>query len=277
MAISRAEAEFCGWQIITGTLGVRAITVIVCLNFLAVPALAAETVVPAETVTVESDSPVGLWKFTLPQSFNLNGVLGKSEWGPIADQFCQIEKMHGELMAHCLGLRIGGRDVSRGRATIKGDHIRIIWGSMWTHLMIDGTMRTAVQFDGTLSVSHFGISADDPDKVTGTKLSLVANAPDSGGKSALLTRLLYQMAKGSVTEPIATPTPNAAPSKHKPNIRLLKPDTLTALGDVLSLSYLGNGGLLPPLAFYDVEFVNGHLICSLHQTNDGKLDQFDCG
>jgi hypothetical protein len=277
VALRRAKIKLNGRRDIAGSLSVRALTIGVSLTLLAGPASAIDTVAPAETVTVESDSPIGLWKFNLPQSFDLHGVVGKAEWGPMADEFCQIEKMHTELTVHCLGLRVGGQDVSRGRLSIKGDHIRMVWGSMWTYLAINGTMRSAAQFAGTISASHLGISSDDPDKVTGTKLFLVASTPDSGGKSALLTRLLDQMTRGTVTEPTAMPTPNAVPNKPGAYIRLLKPDTLEALGGLQSITYLGDGGLSPPLSFYDVEFVNGHLICSLRQNSEGTLDQFDCG
>lgn len=253
----------------------RLVTLAFVLGFSPLAAFAqSKTVAPPETVTVESDSPVGLWKITFPQSFG-SLLVGKTEWGPLTDEFCQIEKMRNELTVHCLGLRLGGQDVSRGRLSIQGSHIRMAWGSALFYAAINGTRQSATQFDGTLSVNHLGISSDDPERVTGTRLSVPADTPDKGGKSGLLTRLLDEMAKGAVTEPLAPAAPQVGPGT---NVRLLKPDTLQALGEIQSMIYLGRKNLATSSTeVYDVELTNGHLICELHQAADNAIDYFDCG
>jgi hypothetical protein len=255
----------------------RPVTLAFVLAFSPLAAFAqSETVAPPETVTVESDSPVGLWKITVPRGFR-SPFVGKTEWGPLTDEFCQIEKMRNELTVHCLGLRLGGRDVSRGSLSIQGSHIRMAWGSTFFYMAINGTRQSAGQFEGTLSVNALGISSDAPEQVTGTRLSVPADTPDKGGKSGLLARLLDEMAKGVVTEPLA-PMPAAAQVGPGTYVRLLKPDTLQALGSVQSMIYLGRKNIAAgPTDVYDVEFANGHLICELHQAADNAIDYFDCG
>ncbi len=240
------------------------------LVLFAIPAMAADT----ETVTVENASIIGVWKINLPQSFSFH-LLGKTEWGPMVDQFCQMEEIRRELTVHCLGFRINRQDVSRGSLSIKGNRIRMAWGSMMLYFAMNGTLRSAGQFEGTVSVQALGISSDAPDKATGTRLSLSANAPDTGGKSGLLARVLQEMADGVFVVPS---------DANADQIKILKPETLRPMGAIQSIIYLGETvfkNTAPPVpdshSVYDVEFENGHLICGLHRRADGGLDNFDCG
>ncbi len=235
----------------------------------ACPAVSAQ---PIETVEVDGGL-VGVWKFRMSQSFAFH-PLGKSEWGPNADNFCQIEKVHDGLTVHCLGLRLNRQDVSRGTVSIHGDRIRMTWGSMLFYAVINGTFHASDQFDGTLSIQVLGIASDAPEKATGTKLTLSANAADKGEKSALLTRMLKEMGQGAVTVPV---------DADASNVKILRPDTLRPMGNILSVIYLGEKSFrfapvpTAPSSVYDVEFDNGHLICELRQGTDGGLNYFDCG
>lgn len=228
------------------------------------------TAQPVETVRVDDASPVGVWKFNMPQGFHAS-PLGKTRWGSMADQFCEIEKIRATMTVHCLGLRFGGEDISRGTASIRDSHLRLTWGSMLHYVAINGVLGPAGQFEGTFSLQNLGISSDAPENVTGEKLALSAGAPDKAGKSGLLAHTLDEMAKGALTAP---PDPSAAA------VKILKPETLQALGSVQSVIYIGEKNLsstMDPYSVYDVEFANGHLICELRQAADNRLDYFDCG
>ena len=109
----------------------RTIALIFALGFIVCGASAQ----PVETVEVEDSSPTGVWKFVMPQGFK-SSLVGKTEWGPTIDVFCEIEKIRTELMVHCPGLHGGGGDISRGTVSINGNRIRLVWGSMLNHISI---------------------------------------------------------------------------------------------------------------------------------------------
>jgi hypothetical protein len=67
---------------------------------------------PIEAVTVEDSSVAGVWKFTAPQGFSAS-LLGKTRWGPMTDEFCEIEKIRTAMTVHCPGLHFDGTDISR--------------------------------------------------------------------------------------------------------------------------------------------------------------------
>ena len=233
------------------------------------PSSAADIAQPTESVTVSNDSLVGIWKIAMPQSFDF-AVFHKTKWGPQVDTYCQIEQSRKKLTIHCLGLRIGGKDVSHGTLSMKGRNVRMIWGSALFYAAINGTRRSAIQFDGTFSVQGMGVSDDAPGKVVGIRLALDSNAPDKGGKAHSVELLLDGMSKGPL---------NMAPDANAAGIRVLSPDTLRSLGDVQSIIYVGGTSSVfaSPASVYDIEFANGHLICSWHEDANNKLDQFDCG
>ena len=236
--------------------------------FLAVSALPAGAQ-PVETVTVDDDSPVGLWKFDVPESVHF-ALFGQTKWGPAMTEFCEIEKFRGQLTAHCPGLHIAGEDVSHGTVALHGNRLRLAWGSMLHAMAINGALGSG-QFEGTFSATTLGISSQAPNPVIGQRLALSANMPDRAGKAGLLVRSLDEMAKGSFATPL---------DAKGTNIRILKPETLQALGDVQSIIYIGDKALTvsnDPFNVYDVEFASGHLICELRQGVDSEITYFDCG
>jgi len=225
---------------------------------------------PIEAVTVEDSSVAGVWKFTAPQGFSAS-LLGKTRWGPMTDEFCEIEKIRTAMTVHCPGLHFDGADISRGTVRLNDNHLRLTWGSMLHHVAITGTIRPTGQFEGRYSLQNLGIASEAPDKVTGEKLTLSASTPDTASKSGFLARVLSEMAQGALTVPL---DPRAT------TVKILKPDTLHSLGSVQSIIYVGEKNLsatADSFVIYDVEFANGHLICELRQATDDRLSYFDCG
>lgn len=255
----------------------RKFVISMSLLICAAPALCAEVPGPTETISVNGASLVGIWKFSAPQSVDF-AFLSKAKWGANGDAFCQIEEINAELSVHCLGLRIARKDVSRGTMRVKGNSLRMIWESNLFHLGINGTFQSADQFEGIFFAQFLGISDDAPDKATGARLILSADAPDKGGKADLLARMLKEMATGSLTVPLDTSGLALTGKANASYIKILKPDTLGSLGSIQSIIYLGETDRREAsISNYDVEFSNGHLICGLHQAADSRLDQFDCG
>jgi hypothetical protein len=246
----------------------RTVIITALLTALAVPAMAADTNFPTETVTVISNGLTGVWKITMPEWFRSAG-LGKTEWGPAADAFCRIEEMRAALTVHCPGLRVSGKLVDRGSVSMDGGTIRLIWGSAFKRLGIAGTLRSVSNFDGTFFVERLGISSDAPFKSAGEKLSLSENTPDKAGRAALLARLLQQLVQGAPAEPL---------DAHAHTMRFPRPGELRLLGAIQAMIYLGEKTLTAerPYSVYDVEFSNGNLICELRQRED-TLDGFICG
>lgn len=228
----------------------------------------AQDALPVETVAVENDSLAGVWKFAIPRSFALH-LFSKTEWGSRMDDFCRIEDMQGDLSVHCPGLSLGHEPISRGTVQRNGNGIRMEWKAGAMHFVIDGTLRSAVQFDGSVQVSTLLLSSKAPTRVTGTKLFLSENLPDAGGKSALLARLLNEMAAG-------TPVGNF---DAKTRLNFLTPQMLLPLGAIQTITYLGEKSFDRDgaISVYDVEFADTHLICELRQSDGGALDYFDCG
>jgi hypothetical protein len=247
----------------------RKLIIAALLTALAIPAAAADTSLPTETVTVSSKSLAGVWKITVPEGFKL-AVVGKTEWGPAIDAFCRIEDIRAALTIHCPGLHFSSKFIDRGSVSVDKGAIRLVWGSAFKRLGMAGTLRSVSNFDGTFFVERLGISSDAPFRSVGEKLSLSTNAPDRGGKSALLARLLQQMTQGAPTELV---------DARAQTMRFPKPDQLRPLGAMQATIYLGELILTGerPYSVYDVEFSNGNLICELRQRDDNTLDGFICG
>ncbi len=235
----------------------------------AIPATAADTNLPTETVIVSSNSLAGVWKITMPQWFQ-RAAIGKTEWGPAIDAFCRVEEIRAALTIHCPGLHLSGKLIDRGSVSIDRGAIRLIWGSAFKRLGIAGALRSVSSFDGTFFFERLGISSDAPFKSVGEKLSLSTNAPDRGGKSGLLARLFRQMTQGAPTEPVDT---------QAQIMRFPTPDELRPLGAIQAMIYLGEKTHTGerPYSVYDVEFSGGNLICELRQRDDNALDGFICG
>jgi len=94
---------------------VRKLIIAALLTALAIPAAAADTSLPTETVTVSSKSLAGVWKITMPEGW---AGFGKTEWGPAIDAFCRIEDIRAALTIHCPGLRFSGKLIDRGSVSI---------------------------------------------------------------------------------------------------------------------------------------------------------------
>lgn len=222
-----------------------------------------------EAVTVTNNSLAGVWKIVMPEGFK-GALLGKTEWGQAIDAYCRIEEIHAVLTVHCPGLGMTGTFIDRGAVTIDRSHIRIIWGSTFRRMGISGTLRSTSEFDGTFFIERLGMSSDAPIQTAGRKLSLSESTGDKAGRSALLARLLQQLAQGAPTEALDT---------HAKTMRFPTPDELRPLGSIQTMIYLGemtNTGDRP-YSVYDVEFSNGNLICELRQSGDNTLDGFLCG
>jgi hypothetical protein len=247
----------------------RKLIIAALLTGLAIPAIAADTNSPIETVTVISNSLTGVWKITVPEGFK-SAVLGKTEWGPAIDAFCRVEDIHAALTIHCPGLSMSGKLVDRGSVSIDGGTTRLIWGSAFKRFGMAGTLRSVSNFDGTFFVERLGMSSDAPFTSGGEKLSLSTNAPDKAGRSSLLARLLQQMMQGVPTEPADT---------FARDLRFPTPDQLRPLGAIQAIIYLGEKTHTGdrPYNVYDVEFSSGNLICELRQRDDNVLDGFICG
>ena len=241
----------------------RRLIIAALLTGLAVPAIAADTNLPTETVTAISNTLTGVWKITMPEGFKA-AVLGKTEWGPAIDAFCRVEDIRAQLTVHCPGLHMRDKLIDRGSVSIDGGTIRLIWGSAFKRLGIAGKLRSVSNFDGTFFVERLGISSDAPFKSVGEKLSLSENTPDKAGRSALLARLLQQLVQGAPAEPL---------DAHAQTMRFPRPDELRPLGAIQAMIYLGEKTLTGerPYSVYDVEFSNGNLICEFLIQVDHKL------
>jgi hypothetical protein len=236
------------------------------LTALAIPATAADTNLPTESVTVSNTSLTGVWKITVPEGFR--GVV--PDWGPAVDAFCRVEEIGAALTIHCPGLNMSGKFIDRGTVAIDGGTIRLIWGSAFKRLGMVGALHSASSFDGTFFLERLGLSSEAPFKSRAQKLSLSTHAPDTAGRAGLLAQLLRQMMQGA---PIETVDAQA----H--TMRLATPDQLRPLGTIQAMVYLGELTLTGerPYSVYDVEFSDGNLICEVRQRDDNVLDGFICG
>ncbi len=240
---------------------------------LSAPAMAAVPAQVPETVVVEGGTLSGVWKISTPDFFSLS-ISQKAQFGPMEDEFCRIEQGDGELLVHCLGPHFYSRD---GTLRFSGTKIHLAWGSVLLRMVIDGTLQSSSAFAGTFAFKLSGIVHRNPMPTIGTKLTLSATAPDTAGKSALLERLLGELANG----PLAAPHDDAAMKRNAEDIDLPTPGDLQALGAVKAVIHLGGmpGGdrnVADFFSVYDVEFVNGERICGLHQRDDGTLDGLVC-
>jgi hypothetical protein len=245
----------------------RKLVIVLSLVTWAVSAAPAQIGLPTESVIVSNDSLSGIWKIRMPEGWKA-GVLGKTEWGAPTDKYCRIEEFGGALTIHCPGLRLSATFIDRGIITIAGNGIRLVWGSRIRRAGLIGTVRSNSAIEGTFFIEYFGISSDDPAKLTATKLSLSESTPDKAGKAAFLGRLIEQLAQG--TPPVDT---------GAGLIRFPTPDQLRPLGPVQTMIYLGEFAPSTdrPYDVYDVEFSGGNLICELRQRADDTIDGFVCG
>lgn len=241
----------------------------ILLVLLPAGAVAQQGALPVERVSVEDDGLVGAWKFRIPAGFQSSFFLmGPTQWSPPAEVFCRVDKIATDLSIHCPGLRLNKNLISRGAVILDGEQMRMTWGS-GTRFGMEGALQPGAQFEGTFFLENFLNRSNAPGRYAGSKLTLSADAPDVGGHSALLRRLLGEMAGGAV------PTWSLA---EKAIVRIPTPDMLRPLGAVQAILYLGEKRIPDeaPYSAYDIEFSNGNLICELRE-RDGAIDGFDCG
>jgi hypothetical protein len=238
-----------------------------------------------ETVTVETDKLAGLWRIGMPMGGTIDWRMNVT-FGPMRDTFCRLEGPRGALKAYCLMQLAYKSDV--GDVSLEGDHVHIAWGSMMLRVTADGTMQPAGGFTGYYTLKASGIGIRAPEQMTAAKISLAQDAPDPGGKSASLTRVLAGLAAGtplaSLTQLWGKPEPPTA-------------DELRGLGAIQTVAWLGHTptkdellAAFPPdkrgkeaarvndyvLDIYAVGVANGERICGVHQRPDAVIDGLVC-
>lgn len=226
---------------------------------------------PLETVEVDANALVGIWKVAFP-SFGAITLPGGRKWGPLTAHYCRIEQGGDHFTANCFPAPIPDGTVSAEKG-----HFHMAWGNMLARLYLDGNMTSAETFDGHNGLKVTGLAVENPALSHGEKLRLSPTMPDDGGKTVLLSKLLENLAGGDAS----------GIDKKSEWVRVPDGPNLKALGKVESILYLGaSPKVLPPnsketpqpefFRVYDVEFQNGHRICGLHQTDDGAVDAFRC-
>ena len=209
---------------------------------LATPCAAQET----ESITVNASALVGAWKLTQPSYVVKEGLFGDIKFGPLSDNFCRIEQKKRDLTIHCLVRGVGRTTLDRG-------NIHLAWGIVMARVVIEAVLQPDLSFTGHETFKLVGISSEDPNMSSGRKADL--SGPDRGG----LAQALRDAVKGK-------PMP-------------------AELGSIQAVAYLGQQdkfaspdgpGIKGYFTVYAVEFENGERICGLHQSDDGKLDAFQC-
>jgi hypothetical protein len=244
----------------------------VVFSVLPLHAMAADTALPTETVVVDGNALVGVWRVDYPTWGRIN-LWGHASWGALQGNFCRVEQAKDGLRTNCFPNP--GDD---GTVSVDGTHFHMAWGSMMARLYMDGGMTTATAFDGHWGIKLSGLAIENPNLSHGEKLSLSAAAPDGGGSGILLTHLLDVARAGPLKEIIDVKSPFVQP----PQTASLSP--LGAIEAVIFLGILPKH--LPPdskeapqadfFHVYDVEFANGHRLCGLRQRDDGVVDAFRC-
>ena len=235
------------------------------LALMPVTAVAAET--PIETVIVDASTLTGVWKIAKPNFVGKDGFFGPLKWGPLHEQYCRIGQQPE-------GLTVNYLLSPQGTVTVDGTHIHLAWGTMMARMVLDGALQSSAHFQGASEVKLAGLSVADPELSTGSKLNIVSNAQDTGGKTALLRTILTE-GLGHVPHDDAAIKKAARASGEIPK-----------LGTIQDIDYLGQQTLLGKpganqdqvdfFSVYAVEFDSGERICGLHQRPDGVLDAFLC-
>lgn len=238
-----------------------------------------------ETITVETDKLAGLWRISMPAGGNVDWRMNVT-FGPMRDTFCRLEGPRGALKAYCLMQLTYKSDV--GNVSVEGDHVHIAWGSMMLRVTADGTMQPAGGFTGYYTLKASGIGIRAPEQMSAAKISLAQDAPDPGGKSVALTKVLTGLADDA-------PLASLAQLWGKP-----EPPTaneLRGLGAIQTVAWLGHTPTSEDrlasrptdqrareaaqvndyvLDVYAVEFANGERICGVHQRPDAVIDGLVC-
>jgi len=213
-----------------------------------------------ESITVNANALVGVWKITSPAYLAKRGIFGGIEFGPLYPRFCRIEQVKNELMAHCLN---GGSNT----VTLDGRTIHFARGIAIARVVLEGALDSSNSFTGHMAMKLAGITTEDANLSSGGKLDL--SEPQVGPADPLMRALV---ANGLAQ------VPHDARVQASP---ALTPD----LGGIQAVVWLGHqdkGGrpeqqaLKDYFSVYVVEFDHGERICGLHQRSDGVLDAFNC-
>ena len=227
--------------------------------FFLLPAIAASAQ-QTESITVNANALVGVWKITSPSYIVKRGIFGGIEFGPLSSRFCRIEQAKDDLTSYCLN---GGS----GSVTLDGRAIRFTRGIMIARVVLEGTLDTSNSFTGQMVMKLAGITTQDSSMSAGGKLDL--SEPQTGPADPLMRTL--------VTNGLAQiPHDAAVKDRSAPS---------SDLGSVQAMVWLGHqdkdGGpdqqsIKDYFSVYAVEFDHGERICGLHQRDDGVLDAFGC-
>jgi hypothetical protein len=236
------------------------------LPLLAPAAVLADT--PTETVIVDASTLTGVWKIAMPNQVTKNGFFGAIKFGALHDHFCRIGQQQEGLMVNCM------QGAQGGSVAVEATHIHLAWGTMMARFVLDGPLQSSTYFQAASQAKLAGISLADPELSIGSKLSVAPDAPDKGGKAALLRTILADGLDH-------VPHDEAAIKKTAQGIR--ENPKLGAIQDIFYLgqqTLLGRPGADPDqvdyFSVYAVEFDSGERICGLHQRSDGVLDGFLC-
>ncbi|HSS14748.1 MAG TPA: hypothetical protein VLL04_12690 [Rhizomicrobium sp.] len=214
-----------------------------------------------ESVTVNADALLGIWKISRPNFVAKEGLFSALKFGPARDVFCHLERKGDDLAMPCLQ---GGE----AAVTFRGDKIHLAQGIALARLVVDGVMQPGPSFTGHAAVKLVGISTEDPGISSGTRLDLSTPPPDTGGLAQLLRDLVAQ---------------GIAHIAHDDKVKD-SPALRADLGSLQTAVYLGQqdrvGGPGKTdkgfFTVYALEFENGERICGLHRREDGTLDAFGC-
>jgi len=227
------------------------------LLFAATPSMAQQI----ESVTVNADALLGVWKISRPNYVGKKSLFGDWTFGPVRDYFCHMERKDGDLTMPCL---LGGDPT----VTFRGDSIHLAQGIVLARFVVDGVMQPGPSFTGHAVIKLAGIGIEDKAVSSGTRLDLSAPPPDTGGMAQLLRDLV---AKG------------IAHAAHDDKVKD-SPALRADLGNLQTAVFLGQqdrvGGPGKTdkgfFTVYALEFDKGERICGLHRRDDGVLDAFQC-
>jgi hypothetical protein len=244
----------------------------------------------SETVEVDGKENLsGLWKVSFPAG--ISGYMpGRGRLISAAvESFCRLQQAGENVSAICLP----GWGPDSGN--LDGKDLHLAWGIAPFRVVIDAKIESASvrAFDGVFAAKIFGIRHDAPIPASARKLVLDPAAPDTAGKTKLLTQTLDELAAGTIVIPHDADLVlnfGQGMTGYKPNT----PEEIRSLGKVDAVLYLGEGSTVRPRfsdvdtthpgsAFpvfvfnaYQVEFDNGERLCGIHQRVDGMLDGFVC-
>jgi len=143
---------------------------------------------------------------------------------------------------------------------------------MVVRLVLDGTLQSQTHFTSNFSVKVSGISFTDPDVGIGDKFVISANAPDSGGKSALVRKIISE---GLASVPHIDAVSRTVPPKSDEIPKGAATQTIAYLGE-MSRRTGPSPTDLGDMSVYAVEFESRQRLCGLHKRDDGVLDYFIC-